>query len=329
MEVINNILDFSKIESGKLELNIEKTNINELTYQVVDLIKYEANLKKLEINLEIDQNVPKFILVDYIRLKQVLVNLLSNAVKFTEKGAIDLNVSVAELIDDTKVKLKFLVKDTGIGIKKKNQERIFEAFSQEDTSTTKKFGGTGLGLSISNQLLNLMNSQLDLGSELGQGSEFSFVLEVPYSNQLVSDKNKEIVLPISSDTIVTRDEKIIYIVEDNKINMLLAKTLMQQIVPNATIYELENGKDALEKTQEQLPDLILMDIQMPIMNGYDSTVEIRKIPEAENIPIIALTAGTIVGEKEKCIEYGMNDYIPKPIDKELLIKIISEWINKN
>ncbi len=330
MEVINNILDFSKIESGKLELNIEKTNINDLINQVVDLTKYEANLKKLDIILGIDENVPKYIWVDYIRLKQVLVNLLGNAVKFTEKGTIDVSVNVFELINDTKIKLKFMVKDTGIGIKKKNQQKIFEAFSQEDTSTTKKFGGTGLGLSISNQLLNLMNSKLNLGSERGRGSEFSFILEVEYSNQQHSGKNKEAANTVlASESIVTEDKKIIYIVEDNKINMLLAKTLIQQIVPNATIFELENGKDALEKTQELLPDLILMDIQMPIMNGYDSTVEIRKIPKAEKIPIIALTAGTIVGEKEKCIEHGMNDYIPKPIDKELLIKIVSQWITNN
>lgn len=329
MEVINNILDFSKIESGKLELNIEKINLIDLTNQVVDLIRYEANLKNLKINLDIDKEVPKYIWVDYIRLKQVLINLLSNAVKFTEKGRIDLTVSTFELIDADKIKLKFLVKDTGIGIKKKNQLRIFEAFSQEDTSTTKKFGGTGLGLSICSQLLSLMNTHLKLESEIAIGSEFSFVVEVPYSNQQTTAKPKEMVLPVSSDTIVTNEEKIVFIVEDNKINMLLAKTLIQQIIPNATIFELENGKVALEKTQILLPDLILMDIQMPIMNGYDATVEIRKLPKAEKIPIIALTAGTILGEREKCMEYGMNDYIPKPIDKELLIKTISQWINKN
>ena len=330
MEVINNILDFSKIESGKLELNIEKIELSEITNQVVDLVKYEANLKKLKINLAIDQNVPIYIFVDYIRLKQVLINLLSNAVKFTEKGAIDLSVSVFEYINDRKIKLKFSVKDTGIGIKKKNQLRIFEAFSQEDTSTTKRFGGTGLGLSISNQLLNLMDSKLELGSEFGEGSEFSFILEVDYSNQKVTDKNvKNISKTPLSNPIVTNDEKLIFIVEDNKINMLLAKTLMKQIVPNAQIFELENGKEALEKLQTVIPDLILMDIQMPIMNGYDATVEIRKIPKNKNIPIIALTAGTIVGEKEKCIQFGMNDYIPKPIDKDFLIKIISQWITIN
>lgn len=330
MDVINNVLDFSKIESGKLELNIEKIGLSEITNQVVDLVKYEANLKGLKINLQIDQNIPKYIFVDYIRLKQVLINLLSNAVKFTEKGAIDLSVSVFEYLSDQKIRLKFSVKDTGIGIKKKNQLRIFEAFSQEDNSTTKRFGGTGLGLSISNQLLSLMDSKLQLGSEFGEGSEFSFVLEVDYSSQQTSNKNLKIISKTtSSDSIVTNEEKIIFIVEDNKINMLLAKILMKQILPNAQIFELENGEESLEKIKTVIPDLILMDIQMPVMNGYDATVEIRKNPKAKKIPIIALTAGTIVGEKEKCIQFGMNDYIPKPIDKDFLIKIVSQWITTN
>ncbi len=330
MEVINNILDFSKIESGKLELNIEMVNLSEIANQVIDLIKYEAHLKDLNVNLNIDKDVPKYIEVDYIRLKQVMINLLSNAVKFTETGIITLNVSVFESINDKKVKLKFSVKDTGIGIKKKNQERIFEAFAQEDNSTTKKFGGTGLGLSISNQLLGLMKSKLDLESEFGTGSEFSFVLKVNYSNQQnLDNSNDEIIKMPDAGNIVTTDEKVIYIVEDNKINMLLAKTLVKQTLPNANILEFENGRDVVEKTKNQLPDLILMDIQMPVLNGYDATVEIRNIPNAGTIPIIALTAGTVLGEKEKCIEYGMNDYIPKPIDKGLLIKIIRQWITTN
>lgn len=330
MEVINNILDFSKIESGKLELNIETVNLLEISNQVVELIKYEADLKKLKINLQIDQHVPKYIMVDNIRLKQVLINLLNNAVKFTEKGSIDFSIVIFENINDHKIKLKFTVKDTGIGIKKNNQMRIFEAFSQEDSATSKRFGGTGLGLSISNQLLCLMDSKLELGSEFGKGSEFSFVLEVDYSNQQTSNNElKTISKATSSNTIITNEEKVIFLVEDNKVNMLLAKTLMKQILPNAKIFELENGKEALDKIQTIIPDLILMDIQMPIMNGYDATVEIRKIPKTEKIPIIALTAGTIVGEKEKCLQYGMNDYIPKPIDKEFLINTISHWITSN
>lgn len=331
MEVINNILDFSKIESGKLELNIEKINLNELLSQVVDLIQYEANLKKLQLNLVIEKEVPKYIWVDYIRLKQILINLLSNAVKFTEKGSIDVSVTTFKKIDDNQIQLQFAVKDTGIGIRKSNQLKIFEAFSQEDNSTSKKFGGTGLGLSISNQLLSLMNSKLELLSEPNKGSEFSFVLDVTFSN-LTTDNDKSIDKSAKSNhetSVLTNAGKVIFIVEDNKINMLLAKTLVKQILPNAEIIELENGKLALEKAQSVLPDLILMDIQMPVMNGYESALAIRQLPNTANIPIIALTAGTVVGEKEKCIESGMNDYIPKPIDKELLGKIIKDLMKLN
>ncbi len=328
MEVINNILDFSKIESGKLELNIEKFNLYELANQVVDLIKFEADHKKLQLNLNIAENVPKYIWIDYIRLKQVLINLLGNAVKFTEKGTIMLSISVIEMIDDKKIKLKFSVKDTGIGIKKNNELKIFEAFSQEDSSTTKKFGGTGLGLSISNQLLGLMNSKLELQSEVTKGSDFHFLLDVDFTNQtLDSDKPDSMLKNIHKTQVASLEVKTIYIAEDNKINMLLARTLVKQILPNSEIHEFENGKEVLEQTQQLLPDLILMDIQMPIMNGYESSEQIRKLTNTESIPIIALTAGTIVGEKEKCIEHGMNDYIPKPIDKELLESVIKKHLS--
>jgi CheY-like chemotaxis protein/nitrogen-specific signal transduction histidine kinase len=331
MEVINNILDFSKIESGKLELHVEKINLSELLNQVIDLIQYEADHKKLDLRLTIEDKVPTFVWMDYIRIKQILINLLSNAIKFTEKGSIDLTVNTLQTNENHKIKLLFAVKDTGIGIQKNNQQKIFEAFSQEDNSTSKKFGGTGLGLTISNQLLGLMNSHLDLKSELGQGSEFSFVLEVSYSDE-IPDNHKPTLKLVTSEphnNVISTDNKLIYIVEDNKINMLLAKTLVKQILPNAEIIELQNGKEALEKTESLRPDLILMDIQMPIMNGYESTAAIRKLPDSEQIPIIALTAGTVLGEKEKCIEFGMNDYIPKPIDKEMLEKIIREVMQLN
>jgi signal transduction histidine kinase len=174
MEVISNILDFSKIESGKLELDIEKYNLGELTGQVMELIRYDANNKPIELVCNIGPEVPKFVWIDYIRLKQILINLLGNAVKFTEKGKIALGIDVVSKSKNL-VTLRFSVKDTGIGIRKNNQEKIFDAFSQEDSSTTKKFGGTGLGLSISNQLLNLMDSHLELESKFGEGSEFSFL----------------------------------------------------------------------------------------------------------------------------------------------------------
>ncbi|HOD10437.1 MAG TPA: ATP-binding protein, partial [Flavobacterium sp.] len=279
----------------------------------------------------VDDDVPKNIWVDYIRLKQVLINLLSNAVKFTEKGGVDFQISLVEYIDDKTAKICFSVKDTGIGIKIKNQAKIFEAFSQEDGSTTKRFGGTGLGLSISNQLLGLMDSKLELESENKKGSRFYFTLIVKYSNEENKSQKKSLVETQKSKAqeIITLENKIIYVVEDNKINMLLAKTLVKQVIPNATIIECENGKEIFDHLETSKPDLILMDIQMPIMNGYEATAEIRKNIDLAKVPIIALTAGIVVGEKEKCIEAGMNDYISKPIDKENLKNILSNWILKS
>lgn len=333
MEVISDILDFSKIESGKLELHIEEHSIIDLCNRVIELIKYESETKKIELKLNINKEVPDSLLIDYIRLKQVLINLLSNASKFTEKGSVELNVSVIEFKPKS-CKLRFYVKDTGIGIKKVNQQKIFEAFSQEDSSTTKKFGGTGLGLTISNQLLYLMNSKLQLESEFGKGSTFFFdvTFNIP---KIVTNSNIE----EKHNTIIKTDETLlkqnfenknlqVLIIEDNKINMLLAKTLIKQIVPNSTIYEAFNGQEGVEKYKEIHPDIIFMDIQMPIMDGYEATQEIRKLEASNNhIPIIALTAGTILGEKERCITSGMNDYASKPFVKDTIEKIISKWIS--
>jgi CheY-like chemotaxis protein len=222
--------------------------------------------------------------------------------------------------------LRLSVKDTGIGIRKDNQEKIFEAFSQEDLSTTKKFGGTGLGLSISNQLLSLMGSQLQLISNHGQGSEFFFDIELEIATEDIDPENY-------STPQVTESEPdqplmvsvIILIAEDNKINMLLAKTLIKQILKQAVIIEAENGQEAVEKFSEHQIDLVLMDVQMPVMNGYEATQKIREI-QKQHVPIIALTAGTVVGERERCLEAGMDDYASKPIIKDTLEAIIVNWV---
>lgn len=330
MEVINNILDFSKLESGKIELSIEKNKIYDIANQVIDLVQYETNQKNIDLVLDIDSNVPKYIWVDYVRLKQVLINLLSNAVKFTEKGKIIFHISVDQFVDENYAKIKFSIKDTGIGIKQKNKNKIFEAFAQEDATTNKRFGGTGLGLSISNQLLGLMDSKLELESEYGKGSDFYFSINVKYSD-LEKDKssqNKNTLEKNNVFEIVSQNTFNIFIFEDNKINMLLAKTLIKQYLPNSNIFEFENGKQLIDKIDiYEKVDLILMDIQMPEMNGYETTIELRKNVKFSNTPIIALTAGTTDGEKEKCLETGMNDYISKPIDKEQLKNVLNRWIN--
>ncbi|MDI6032929.1 PAS domain S-box protein [Flavobacterium sp. LB2P84] len=330
MEIVNDVLDFSKIESGKLELDIEEINLFKLTNQVIDLFKYQANQKKIDLTLQIDENVPQYILADSVRLKQVIVNLLSNAIKFTNFGEIRLDISEISQENKKWSNIKFSVKDTGIGIKGGNNEKIFNSFVQEDNSTNRKFGGTGLGLAISNQLLALMDSKLQLISKYGDGSDFFFIIRFKKSKH---KKNIDLlsVNMINENAVISIDrlsDKKILIVEDNKINMLLAKTLVKRIVSNCTIFEAKDGNEAVEQYIKEQPDVILMDIQMPNKNGYEATDEIRKLKDSENIPIIAITAGIMVGDKEKCFQAGMDDYLPKPIIQADLEKILHKWLDK-
>ena len=326
MQIINDILDFSKIEAGKLELNIEEIDIYDLVHRVINLFKYQADTKNIKLILNIDSNVPQFIYADAVRLKQIIVNLIGNSLKFTQKGEIRLDISQV-LSSKNRTTLYFSVKDTGIGIKKSNQEKIFQSFIQEDLTTTRKYGGTGLGLAISNQLLGLMKSKLHLISEYSHGSDFNFSVvfrkshlkrttEVLNPNQVV---NKE-------DLTKKFNNAIVLIVEDNRINMLLAKKLIKKILPDSIIFEAIDGKEAIEQFKKENPDVILMDIQMPKKNGYEATAEIRKLKNSGNIPIIALTAGTMSEDKEKCFKSGMNDYLSKPINQYDLEKVLRQWV---
>jgi PAS domain S-box-containing protein len=330
MEIINDILDFSKIESGKLELHIEVTDLFKLLHQVIDLFKHQANLKNIDLSLSIDENLPQFVYADTIRLKQILVNLISNALKFTSFGYIRLDVEQIKE-GNKKASIKFSIKDTGIGIKQYNQKKIFNSFVQEDNATSRKFGGTGLGLAISNLLLELMDSSLQLTSKYGDGSDFFFYIKFKRAEPI-----NESFIEIPSSRIIQKIKKVkdlnefrILIVEDNKINMFLAKTLVKRIIPNVVILEARDGQEGLEQYEINKPDLILMDIQMPIKNGYEATVEIRNLKKGDKVPIVALTAGIMVGEKDKCLEYGMNDYVSKPIVEEDLEAVIHKWLPKN
>ncbi|HJR99946.1 MAG TPA: PAS domain S-box protein [Flavobacterium sp.] len=331
LEIVNDILDFSKIEAGKLELHIEKQAVKDIMNQIIDLIHFEANQKNLQLELNIDPEVPHYFWIDIVRIKQILINLLSNAVKFTEKGEVKLNITVKEQINNTQTRIRFSVIDSGIGILEENQKKIFKAFSQEDSSTTKKFGGTGLGLTISNKLLNLMNSRLKLKSKVGQGSCFYFDIDLETNNQTAINERVEI-KKINTETIALLEQNSnlenskILIVEDNKINMLLLKTIIKNSVPTAKIFEASNGQEAVLQFENILPDIVFMDIQMPVMNGYEATEAIRKLASGKEVPIIAITAGTEKEEKSKCIEMEMNDYISKPIVKGIIEKTLVKWV---
>jgi len=461
LDIINDILDFSKIEAGKLELDLTQNDLHEISIQVADMIKFQAHQKSLELLLNISPEMPRFVMVDAIRLRQILVNVLGNAVKFTQEGEIEFKIECLHVNPDGKSDFRFSVRDTGVGISLKYQNKIFEAFSQEDTSTSRKFGGTGLGLSISNKLLGLMGSKLLLISEPGFGSTFYFDVSFQamennieekgnlelIKNVLIVDDNdhnrfilKEllthkgiasveakdgrealaligegnrydsilmdyhmpgmdgietvrqiktlindtsgqfpvILLYSSSDDDIIKaacselkirhrlmkpikrqqlfstlsllnvkenntDDFItksnipaslnndsraltLMIVEDNAVNLLLLKTLLKDIVPNSTLVDARNGKLAVDMFIDVKPDLIFMDIQMPVMNGYDAVQAIRELENGKRVPIVALTAGTVKGEREKCLAAGMDDYVTKPVVRETIVNVIGKWL---
>ncbi len=456
LSIINDILDFSKIEAGKLELDIEKADLYQIGSQATDIITYQIQKKGLEMLLNISPDLPRFIWADTVRLKQILINLLGNATKFTEKGEIELKIEALSSKGD-ETTIRFGVRDTGIGIKPEKQDKIFDAFSQEDSSTTKKYGGTGLGLTISNKLLGLMGSKLQLTSIPGYGSFFYFDItlktepgepiewdnidlikkillvddndnnrlilkqmlllkniqtieaknglealqvlaagerfdvilmdyHMPYMDGLETIKkirqsfdnktadqtivllhssaddekiikdgerlkvSKRLVKPIKLQDIyntlstlhakasvspapgderdieATTNTINILVVEDNPVNMLLAKTILKRIAPNAAITGAANGIEGVEAFKAKTPDIILMDVQMPEMNGYEATHAIRELETGTRVPIIALTAGNVKSERERCIDAGMDDFIVKPVVEETIALVLKKWL---
>ncbi|MCW7457624.1 PAS domain S-box protein [Leptospira bandrabouensis] len=330
LNIVNDVLDFSKAEAGKLKLAEEPYNLKKLVLEAIKIMNIQALIKGLDIHFHIDENIPPLLMFDANRLRQILLNLLGNAIKFTETGFVECKVTKLENSDTKSVKLRISIRDTGIGIAKESQEKIFDSFTQEDFSTTRRFGGTGLGLAICKQLLALMKSDLHLKSELNQGSEFYFdiILRIPeFDPQLKPTESQKNDLQLSGNHSNEMDgNSKILVVEDNPVNLGLMRNFIKRIFPEVKILEAQNGEEAIQVFLEESPSLILMDIQMPVMNGYDATKEIRKLPNGKNIPIIAVTAGIIAGEKEKCFQLGMDDYISKPVHKETLKQTLLKWL---
>ncbi|WP_143961670.1 tetratricopeptide repeat-containing hybrid sensor histidine kinase/response regulator [Litoribacter populi] len=327
--IINDILDFSKIEAGKMELELQPVDLKKLGSSSKDLIAYQAYQKNISLKFDFDASIKIKVLADELRLKQVLINLLSNAIKFTEKGEIELSIKLLEKVNNQYI-TRLAVRDTGLGISQENQTKIFEAFSQEDTSTTRKFGGTGLGLAISNKILALMGSKLKLKSAMGVGSTFfcdiNFVgvdemLDTP--SDIVNENVKE--QESYLEQLENMEAKIL-VAEDNAVNMILTKKIVKKLLPKGKIYEAQNGREAVDIFTSHPINLILMDIQMPELNGYEATGEIRKLPNGINTPIIALTASALNNERERCIAAGLDDCTTKPINKKALEKLISQFL---
>lgn len=328
LDLLNEVLDFSKIQSGKIELNLEKVDLHTLIEHATDLLKYKLIEKKLNLLIYVSPDLPKYIFVDSIRLRQILINLMSNASKFTDQGEIEIEAKLIA-IENKKAKIYFAVRDTGIGISKENQSRIFEAFTQADSSINRKYGGSGLGLSISNKLLGLMSSKLELESEIGKGSKFFFYLTVDIDiEKPIPIPSFEILKPVEVKSIINDKLKIL-LVDDDDINLFLTKSILNKVLPNGIIYEALNGLEAIELYKKEMPDIIFMDVQMPELNGYETTTEIRNLETIKNIPIIALTAGVRAEDIEQCFQVGMNDFVSKPIVAETIEKILQKWLNQN
>jgi PAS domain S-box-containing protein len=317
--IINDILDFSKIEAGKMHIEEVNFNLTDVLTQVSDIVGYKAEEKGLPIKTTVDDTIPKALKGDPYRLNQILLNLAGNAVKFTMHGTVEIKAHLQSSTEG-KHRIVFTVSDTGIGIEKDKQIAIFDSFTQEDNSVTRKFGGTGLGLTITKRLVELMGGTIEITSEKNQGTIMSFVLDFETGDAETLKKED-----IISETENLLQDSQILLVEDNEFNRMLAATILANQGANVT--EAVNGLEAVKACMQHSFDLILMDIQMPEMNGIEATEHIRNQLNQE-VPIIALTANAIKGEKERCIEIGMNDYMSKPFAEKAFIHCCSVWLGK-
>jgi signal transduction histidine kinase/CheY-like chemotaxis protein len=324
MELINQVLDLAKIEAGKMQLNIERCSPRKIFETAVQLTQHLADKKNVKVYLTLDSKLPTTVYADSIRLSQVLINLLSNAIKFTDKGSVTLTVDAQAGSNASSVALTIGIRDTGIGISDAQKQVLFTAFGQADASTSKRYGGTGLGLVISNNLLHLMNSRVEFESELNKGSHFYFTLELPSEKEPMHAPSASIDLkPLANAAAAgnLRSEKpVALIVEDNELNLVLCRTLLAKLYPHYTFISATSGYQAIEMVEQHSPEFILMDIQMPDMDGRETTQKLRELHYTK--PIIACTANAISGEREKCLDAGMDDYIAKPINQELLKEIV-------
>jgi signal transduction histidine kinase/CheY-like chemotaxis protein len=315
LQLVNNILDFSKLDAGKAKLDKAPFSLKQLVTQMESMFSIVAKQKKLELTIEADMVHDVYVNGDAVRLSQILINLLSNAIKFTEKGGVKLSVGLADLSEKNQYEIKFAVIDTGIGIKNRHITKIFESFTQADVETTRKFGGTGLGISISDKILQLMNSKLLVNSELGKGSTFYFtiVLDKAIEKQLSSNQ-------ITVGGVI--DEKLdikVLIAEDNMINQKVAKQIIQKW--GVTVSVVDNGEQAVNFFKTDMVDIILMDLDMPIMDGYEATALIKH--QYPDLPIIALTAASFDDMENFLIKKGFDDVVQKPfLPKTLYFKLV-------
>ncbi len=316
LALLNDILDLSKIEAGKMELEQAPVSLPELAKSVVNMFYARASEKGLVLQAQLDENLPEYVLGDVVRLRQIVANFTSNAIKFTHQGGVTIRIRPSKQYPQG---VRIEVQDTGIGIPPEKQESLFEAFTQADASTTRKYGGTGLGLTICKKLAEMMGGQIGVVSAVGEGSTFYVDLPLPTASApIAQEPNQQ--EPLEEN--LSFAGKRILLVEDNEVNRKVATRMLKK-------YEVEveiacNGLEAVQKASEQTYDLILMDCQMPEMDGYTATERLRK--RGVHTPIVALTANALEGDREKCLAVGMDDYLSKPIRPEALQKMLTKWL---
>lgn len=335
LNIINDILDLSKIESGKMELEITTFSLDELIENVVNIVFYNIEERGIEFKLEKDPEIPKWFIGDSKRIEQVLLNILNNAAKFTVSGYVLMGIHLIDK-ENEKYHLSFSIKDTGIGLNEEQVNKIFEPFTQGDTSINRRFGGSGLGLSIVKNLIDLMGGQIQVFSSLGEGTTFVINLSLNVDKEKENDLYDEIAISEASHegqvyvdtkhTYLTKRYSVL-VVDDNSTNQLLAKSFLK-IAGLEPIFAA-NGKEAIEVYKEHKSKiaLILMDLHMPVMNGYEAAQEIIKI--SDSVPIVAMTADVVNGVKEKCRQSGIYHYISKPFEPDYFIQTINKVIMEN
>ena len=320
LTIVNDILDFSKIEAKKLNLEKIDFELKPAVEDIRQILSFAATHKGLVFECQYDQNLTKYITGDPTRLRQIILNLASNAIKFTDKGSVIIGVKEV-LRNSEKVKLKFTVTETGIGIPSSAVKNLFQSFSQVDASTTRKYGGTGLGLSICRQLVEMMGGEIGVNSTEKVGSEFWFTITAPIVSFLKDDRSVKIDFKNA-----TQKKWRILIAEDNTVNQMIVKSMLQK--PGHIVTIVANGKEAVDALSIAPYDVVLMDCQMPEMDGFEATKQIRAANNNwKQIPIIAMTANAMAGDRERCIAAGMNDYVSKPMRVEDLLTALQKNLN--
>ena len=331
LNLINDLLDFSKIEAGKFEIVDDTYDMEQLLRDVHILGKVRIGNKKLELKMNIDPQLPKQLWGDGLRIRQVIINILNNAIKYTEQGVVTLTVKIVET-EEERVKIYISVRDTGQGIRQEDLSKLFDAFTQVDIKKNQGKESTGLGLTISSQLVELMGGRLEVASEYGRGSEFFFTVwqgicttEKMGDFHAASNQVEDISKNVYKCEYVAPNAHVL-VVEDNEINQIVLQAILEPL--KIQLDFAENGKEALEMIKNKKYQVILMDHYMPVMDGVETTIEIRNMEDQyyREIPIIALTADAVEGTKEQFYKIGMNDFLTKPVEMKKICKTLQEWI---